>query len=100
MDAYMTTRRRFSDKFKATVVLETLRGDKTAQEISAKHKIHPTQVTTWQRQAIDRLTGVFSDKVRKAEDTEAEVKELHAKIGKLAVENDFPSQGLKTGDIF
>mgnify|MGYP007117167996 FL=1 len=31
------------------------------------------------------LTGVFSDKVRRAEDNEAEVKELHAKIGKLAV---------------
>jgi hypothetical protein len=41
------------------------------------------------------LTGVFSDKVRRAEDNEAEVKELHAKIGKLAVENDFLSQGLK-----
>jgi transposase len=38
---------------------------------------------------------VFSDKVRRAEDNEVEVKELHAKIGKLAVENDFLSQGLK-----
>ena len=27
--------------------------------------------------------------------TEAEVKELHAKIGRLAVENDFLSEGLK-----
>ena len=27
--------------------------------------------------------------------TDAEVKELHAKIGRLAVENDFLSQGLK-----
>ena len=35
------------------------------------------------------LTGVFSDKAKKAE-----VKELHAKIGQLAVENDFLSQGL------
>nr|WP_138923691.1 IS3 family transposase [Sulfitobacter sp. BSw21498] len=91
----MTKRRSFSDKFKATVALEALRGDKTAQEIAAKHKVHPTQVTTWKRQAIDGLTGVFSDKVRRAEVNEAEVKELHAKIGKLAVENDFLSQGLK-----
>jgi len=42
----MTKRRSFSDKFKATVALEALRGDKTAQEIAAKHKVHPTQVTT------------------------------------------------------
>ncbi|MFT7593387.1 MAG: hypothetical protein ACI8R4_000700, partial [Paracoccaceae bacterium] len=31
MDATMTTGRRFSDKFKATVALEALRGDKTGQ---------------------------------------------------------------------
>lgn len=42
----------------------------------------------------------FSDKVGRAEDNKAEVKERYAKIGKLAVENDFLSQGLKTGDIF
>jgi len=91
----MTTRRSFSDEFKATVALEALRGDKTAHEIAAKHKIHPTQVTTWKRQAIDGLTGVFSDKTKKVEDNKAEVKKLQAKIGKLAVENDFLSQGLK-----
>jgi transposase len=71
----MTKRRSFSDKFKATLALETLRGDRTTQEIAAKHKIHPTQVKTWKRQAIDSLTGVFSNKARKAEDNEAEVKE-------------------------
>ncbi len=86
----MTTGRSFPDKFKATVALEALCGEKTAQEIAAKHKIHPTQMTTWKRQAIDGLTGVFSDKAKKAE-----VKEFHAKIGKLAVENVFLSQGLK-----
>jgi len=91
----MTTRRRFSDKFKATVALEVLRGDKTVQQIAAKHRLHPTQVTSWKRQAIEGLTDVFSDKVKKAENNEAEVKELHAKIGKLVVENDFLSQGLK-----
>jgi transposase len=88
----MTKRRSFSDKFKTTVAL---RGDKMAQEIAAKHKVYPTQVTTWKRQAIDGLTRVFSDKVRRAGDNGAEVKELHAKIGKLTVGNDFLSQGLK-----
>jgi len=95
MDMTMTTRRRFSNKFKATVALEALRGDRTVQEIASKHRLHPTQVTTWKRQAIDGLTGVFSDKLKRVEDNEVEVKELHAKIGKLAVENDFLSQGLK-----
>jgi len=42
----MTERRGFTDKFKATVALKALRGGKTAQEVAAKHKIHPSQVTT------------------------------------------------------
>ena len=49
----MTKRRNFSDKFKAAVALEALQGDKTVQEIAAKRQLHPTQVSTWKRQAID-----------------------------------------------
>ena len=85
----------FSDTFEAAVALEALRGDKTVQEIAAKRQLHPTQVSTWKRQAIEGMAGVFSDKVKKAENREGEIKELHAKIGQLAVENDFLSQGLK-----
>ena len=91
----MTKRRNFSDKFKATVALEALRGDKTVQEIAAQRQLHPTQLSTWKRQALDGMAGVFSDKVKKAENREGEFKELHVKIGQLAVENDFLSQGLK-----
>ena len=57
----MTTRRRFAGEFKARVALEALRGDKTVQEIAAKHKVHPNQVSSWKRQAIDGLSGVFSN---------------------------------------
>lgn len=95
MDTKMTKRRNFSDKFKATVALEALRGDKTVQEIASKRQLHPTQVSTWKRQAIEGMANVFSDKVKKAENKDGEIKELHAKIGQLAVENDFLSQGLK-----
>jgi transposase len=91
----MTKRRNFSDKFKASLALEALRGDKTVQEIAAKRQLHPAQVSTWKRQAIEGMTNVFSDKVKKAKNKDDEVKELHAKIGQLAVENDFLSKGLK-----
>ena len=42
----MTKRRNFSDKFKAAVALDALRGDKTVQEIAAKRQLHllPTGV--------------------------------------------------------
>ena len=91
----MTRRRNFSDKFRTAVSLEAQRGDNTVQEIAAQRQLHPTQVSTWKRQALDWLAGVFSDKVRKVQTTDGEIKELHAKIGQLAVENDFLSQGLK-----
>ncbi len=51
----MTTGRRFSGDFQAKVALEALRGDitvQTVQEIAARHKVHPNQVSTWKRQAI------------------------------------------------
>jgi transposase len=40
----MVKRRSFTDQFKAKVALEALRGDKTIQEIAAKHQVHPNQV--------------------------------------------------------
>ncbi len=92
----MTTRRRFTVAFKAHVALEALRGDKTIQEIAAKHEVHPNQVSTWKRQAMDGLNEVFSNGVGRAgRDHESEVHDLHAKIGQLTVERDFLARGLK-----
>jgi transposase len=92
----MTTRLRFTGEFKARVALEALRGDKTVQEIAAKHKVHPNQVSTWKRQAIDGLSEVFSSGTdHERQDHEAEVRDLHAKIGQLMVERDFLAGGLK-----
>ncbi len=91
----MAKRRNFSDQFKAKIALEALRGDKTIQEIAAKHQVHPNQVSTWKRQAVEGLADVFARGGKIDGPSEAEVKELHAKIGRLAIENDFLSQGLK-----
>lgn len=92
----MTTRRRFTGDFKARVALEALRGDKTVQEVAAKHKVHPNQVSTWKRQAIDGLSAVFSNGADyERQDRETEVRDLHTKIGQLTVERDFLAGGLK-----
>ena len=92
----MTTRRRFTGEFKARVALEALRGDKTVQEIASQHKVHPNQVSTWKRQAVDGLSAVFSNGAdHERQDREVEIRDLHAKIGELTVERDFLSRGLK-----
>jgi transposase-like protein len=92
----MIRRRRFTSDFKAKVALEALRGDKTIQEIAVKHKVHPNQVSTWKRQAMDGLGAVFSNGADKARvEHDGEVHDLHAKIGQLTVERDFLAKGLK-----
>lgn len=92
----MAKRRRFTADFKAKVALEALRGDRTAQEIAARHQVHPNQVSTWKRQALDGLALVFSNGGETAgREHEAEIERLHAKIGQLTVERDFLSKGLK-----
>ncbi len=61
--------------FKARMALEALHCDKTAQEIAAKHRVHPNQVSGWKRRAIDSLGEVFcsaGDRVR--EEREAEIR--------------------------
>ncbi len=92
----MSKRRRFTAEFKARVALEALRGDRPIQEIAARHKVHPNQVSTWKRQALDGLGAIFANGAEKAgADHEAEVHDLHAKIGQLTVERDFLANGLK-----
>jgi len=91
----MAKRRKFTDQFTAKVALEALRGDRTVQEIASRHQVHPNQASTWKRQAVEGMADVFAHGGKAEGLNEAEVKELHAKIGRLAVENDFLSQGLK-----
>jgi len=57
----MTTGRRFTTGFKAKVALESLRGDRTIQEIAARPKVHPNRVSGWKRPAMDGLGEVFSN---------------------------------------
>lgn len=58
--------------------------------------MHPNQVSTRKKQAVDGLWTAFSDNAEKAErDHESAVRDLHAKIGELTVERDYLVRGLK-----
>jgi transposase len=85
-----TKRIRYSAEFKAKVAREAMKEDATLVEIAARFKVHPNQVGEWKKQAIEGLANVFSGKADRAEiATEAQIKDLHAKIGQLTVERDF-----------
>ena len=86
----MSTRRKFSAEFKAKVALESLVGDKTLAELSAKHGVHPNMIAAWKRHAKDSLPEAFSRKpLRDEAARDSEIKDLHAKIGELTIERDF-----------
>lgn len=89
----MAKRRSYSAEFKARVALEALSGAHTMAELAAKHGVHPNMIAQWKRKAQEGLPEVFSRKTDRSEAArEAELKELHAKIGQLTVENDFLSK--------
>lgn len=86
----MAKRRSFSAEFKARVALEALSGAHTLAELAAKHNVHPNMISQWKQKAKESLPELFAKKEDRSEAArEAEVKELHAKIGQLTVERDF-----------
>ena len=85
-----TRRRRFSAEFKAKVALEAIRGEQTIHDLASRYELHPNMITTWKRQAIDNMATVFAGTAERSNQAEeAQIKELHAKIGQLTVERDF-----------
>lgn len=81
-------RRTHSAAFKAKVALAVVRGDKTLSELAQQHDVHPNQITDWKNQLLTRAADVFGGEPSTPEPA-IDLKALHAKIGQLALENDF-----------
>jgi transposase len=90
-------RRNHAASFKAKVALEALKVDQTIVELAERYQVHPNQITDWKKQLLEHAEEIFS-KDRKP-DQGPIVKDLHAKIGQLSMENDFLSSALgRIGD--
>jgi transposase len=81
-------RRNHGAEFKAKVALAAFRGDKTLAELAEQIDVHPHQITEWKKQLLERVAEVF-DGPRRKDEPPVDLKALHAKIGQLALENDF-----------
>lgn len=89
----MNKRQNHSGAFKAKVVLEAFRGEKTLCELSSKYGVHANLIAQWKKRAVEGLGDVFSSKASKAKSShDLEIKELQAKVGELTMERDFLSK--------
>jgi transposase len=84
------TRRTHTPAFKAKVALAAVKGDKTLADLAQAFDVHPNQITAWKAQLLEGAAGVFGADTSNAQAAPpVDLKALHAKIGELALENDF-----------
>ena len=86
-------RRNHSAAFKAKVAIAALKGDATLSELAERFDAHPNQITRWKSQLLDQATSLFETAAEHPAQ-QPDLKELHAKIGQLTLENDFLSVAL------
>jgi len=92
-------RRNHTAAYKVKVALAAAKGDKTLAELAEKFDVHPSQIVQWKTQLLDGATGVFLTATEKRESQGPSVKDMQAKIGQLALENDFLAGALaRTAD--
>ena len=86
------TRQTYSAEEKIRIVLAGLRREESISALFAE----ATMIHQWKRALLEGASGVFErGGRRKPEIDEEQVKELHAKIGELAVANSFLERKLK-----
>ena len=83
-------RKQYSAAYKAEMVKELLKEEKTISQLAAETGVHPTQLKAWKKTALAGLPELFSrdgqaaDKL--ARDHETQVNELYAEIGRLTTQ--------------
>ncbi len=87
-------RRNHLPGFKAKVALSAIKGDKTLAELAEQYDLHQNQIQDWKKQLLEQAATVFGSSQDGKVADEAHLKDLRAKIGELALENDFLAKAL------
>ena len=93
-------RRNHTPAFKAKVALAAIKGERTLADLAHQFDVHPNRITQWKAQLLEGAAGVFGSEARADGAAPAiDLKSLHAKIGELALENDFLSGALSKAGL-
>jgi transposase-like protein len=83
-------RKRYSATFKAEVVLEILKEDKTMAQIASARGVHPNQLTAWKAEALKGLPSLFEpnhESTRALQQAhQQQLEALYAEIGRLTTQ--------------
>jgi transposase-like protein len=90
-------RRNYDGSFKAKVVLEVLKEQKTLAQLSSEFELHTTQISEWKKQVVSAMPGLFTEKKALISEDEREelTAPLYQQIGQLKVELDFLKKRLR-----
>jgi len=82
-------RKQYTAAFKARVVQDILKEEKTLAQIATEYEVHPTQLKNWRALAQEGLPSLFEKQDSTAElkaAHEQQLSELYAEIGKLTTQ--------------
>ncbi len=91
----------YSDNQKAKIVLETIRGERSINQISSHYQVHPNQVHRWKTAVLESLPGLFSKDSQKDKvlsEKEELIEELYKIIGQRETELNWIKKKLNITD--
>ncbi len=84
-------RKSYTAAFKAQIVQEVLKEEKTVAQLAAEYQLHPNQIYRWRDIALAGLPSLFVDQaaqLQAAKDVahERQLQDLYTEIGKLTTQ--------------
>src|SRR5262250_721064 len=84
-----TMKKHYTAAFKAKLVLELLKEDKSLSQLASEHQVHPNQLRQWRDLVLKDLASLFDKKAQTADlvaTHQQQLVELYAEIGKLSTQ--------------
>jgi len=82
-------RKRHSPAFKARIVQESMKEEKTLAQLASENGLHPNQISQWKATVLNGMPALFERETKAVADQTAHEKqtdELYAQIGRLTTQ--------------